>query len=150
LCFAASFGGGWGSTVCSGLQTGRDEGTEQCGHERGRILTSKEIETEELEWDRLVALVLHPTKVAIIETIRRVGSPMSANDLRESYGLPEAALSGISYHLDKLVKAGVLQAEKAQSGSANRRALFYSFTCLLVPEVDGRSVPVQHTPRGRG
>lgn len=78
------------------------------------------------EWDALVPLLIHPTRVAIIEAIRWVGEPLSATDLKKLFGDDEIGLSDISYHLVRLAKvnAVVKVRERQVRGSLEK---FYFF-----------------------
>lgn len=54
-----------------------------------------------MQWDKLVPLILHPVKVAILEALLWIEEPLSAADLDRMYdgdlGIPTAA-----YHLRSL------------------------------------------------
>ena len=59
------------------------------------------------DWATLVPLVVHPTKVAIIESLRRIGRPLSPTDLGKVFE-GRVMSRTISYHLGALVQAGVV------------------------------------------
>lgn len=59
------------------------------------------------DWDALVASVLHPTRVAIIEAMTWIGEPLSATDIKKIFGGKFLAQT-IGYHLTALEKVGGL------------------------------------------
>jgi hypothetical protein len=78
------------------------------------------------DWEALVPLVAHPTKVAVIEAMTYIGRPLSASMLREVFNW-EWTLSRVSYHVTTLAKFGVLikVGERPVRGAMER---FYFFT----------------------
>ena len=65
---------------------------------------------ERIDWEALVALVLPPLKVSILEALTYVGQPLSAADLQELVGDDEGVdLSTLDEHLGQLVEAEVLE-----------------------------------------
>lgn len=64
--------------------------------------------TSGFDWEALVALLVHPVKVAIIEAMDWIGEPLSATDL-DRILKGQVGVSLISYHLRKLVELGVLE-----------------------------------------
>jgi DNA-binding transcriptional ArsR family regulator len=60
------------------------------------------------DWEALVALLIHPVKVSIIEAMDWVGEPLSATDL-DRILKGEVGVSLISYHLRKLVELEVIK-----------------------------------------
>ncbi|HEV7771223.1 MAG TPA: helix-turn-helix domain-containing protein [Solirubrobacterales bacterium] len=62
----------------------------------------------QFDWESLVSRVIHPLKVAIIETLVWIDKPLSASDLKKIFG-GEFSLSLTSYHLNELVKIGALE-----------------------------------------
>lgn len=81
---------------------------------------------EPMQWDKLVPLILHPVKVAILEALLWMEEPLSAVDVDrmhgETLGIPTAA-----YHLRSLA-SGLhvlrLYDEEAVRG-ANRKLYFF-------------------------
>jgi len=63
--------------------------------------------TRSFDWEALVALLVHPVKVAIIEAMEWIGEPLSATDL-DRLLTGQVGVSLISYHLRKLVELGIL------------------------------------------
>lgn len=59
---------------------------------------------EPLDWGDLVPLIVHETKVAILEAMLWVDEPLSAVDVLEMYGgkPKHRYISSISYHLKSL------------------------------------------------
>jgi hypothetical protein len=61
------------------------------------------------DWATLVALTVHPLKVGIIEALRYLGHPLSANELTNVLADSHYSPDLISYHAGGLVKLGVLE-----------------------------------------
>jgi hypothetical protein len=61
------------------------------------------------DWNALVAQVIHPVKVAIIEALEWTEKPLSATELRRAFGDSRLNTSRISYHLTTLGQIGVLE-----------------------------------------
>jgi hypothetical protein len=64
--------------------------------------------SQSFDWEALVALLVYPVKVSIIEAMDWIGEPLSATDLDRLLA-GETGVSLISYHLRKLVELGVLK-----------------------------------------
>ncbi|HVD41538.1 MAG TPA: helix-turn-helix domain-containing protein [Solirubrobacterales bacterium] len=64
--------------------------------------------TPSFDWEALVALLVHPVKVSIIEAMSWIGEPLSATDL-DRILKGRVGVSLISYHLRKLVELGVIE-----------------------------------------
>lgn len=81
-----------------------------------------------VDWSALVPRLVHPTKVAILEAMLWIGRPMSATELEE-VACGDTALESFSYHLKRLVNAGVLEAvgklKVRKSQSANKETFFF-------------------------
>lgn len=68
-----------------------------------------ETEAPGFDWAALIARLVHPTKVAIIEALSYLGQPLSATDLTKVFDEPKQLyLSLVSYHAKKLAKDGML------------------------------------------
>ena len=82
----------------------------------------------DVDWGRLGARYVHPTKVAIIEAIRWIGEPLSARDLREVFD-NRHNLSLVAYHLRTLADTNmvVVACERKVRGATQR------FYALLEP-----------------
>jgi repressor of nif and glnA expression len=87
------------------------------------------LSAEEFCWSSLVASVVHPVKVAIIEALLWIEEPLSAAQIvrlfrgagREFYD------SNIRFHLSALVEMGLLEAaclQEAASSSKGKRFYF--------------------------
>lgn len=61
----------------------------------------------EYDWGKLVPLLIHPLKVAIIEAMVCVDQPLSASNLRDIF-LGNPPLPNVHYHLAMLRKKGVV------------------------------------------
>lgn len=59
------------------------------------------------DWDALVPRTIHPLKVAIIETLLWIGSPLSATELNKIFG-GEFGVKLVSYHVTTLVDVGAI------------------------------------------
>lgn len=79
------------------------------------------------DWEALVALLIHPVKVSIIEAMSWIGEPLSATDL-DRILKGEVGVSLISYHLRKLVELGVMQPVRRESVRGAVQT-FYSIDC---------------------
>lgn len=61
-------------------------------------------------WDTLVAKVVHPLKVEIIEALMWLGHPLSAKELESMFDdKKHHYLTLISYHLTELEKKGAVE-----------------------------------------
>jgi hypothetical protein len=80
-------------------------------------------------WDAFVLSQLHPTKVIIVEAMRRIGRPLSATELEMiSGGEPE--LSYFSFHLKRLVELEILEVVaklKARRSRSSKKETFFYF-----------------------
>lgn len=88
-------------------------------------MTMAERGEQPFDWG-LLALAIHPTKVAIIETLRWIDRPLSATDLRKVFGDPNLPLSAVSYHVSRMADLGILK----KSGSRRVRAAIETFYVL--------------------
>lgn len=64
---------------------------------------------EHFDWGGLVPLIVHPSKVAIIEAIEWIGVPLSASDLTKVIDEESHGVSHVSYHLNGLGAVGALK-----------------------------------------
>lgn len=68
-----------------------------------------EADAPEFDWAALIARVVHPTRVAIIEALSNLGQPLSPTELTKLFDDPEGHyLSLISYHARNLAREGML------------------------------------------
>ncbi len=82
--------------------------------------------SEPFEWDTLVPLLTHPTRVAIVESLRWIGEPLSASDLRELFER-QLTLQVISYHLLTLVQAeAIVEVRQRQLHGFIEKLYFFS------------------------
>lgn len=106
-------------------------------HAERRPVSRADDETTEggeptFDWAALVPVVFHPLKVAIIEALAWIGSPLSASDLQKVFG-GRFPLGNISYHLKELARIGALRraGKRPVRGTVER---FYFFSDeMLVP-----------------
>jgi hypothetical protein len=85
-----------------------------------------------LDWGALVPLVLHRTKVQIIEATLWINQPLSASELEQIFD-EKMSLSSISYHVTTLKKWKVFKQTgwRKVRGSIER---FYFFTAAIRKE----------------
>jgi DNA-binding transcriptional regulator GbsR (MarR family) len=90
-----------------------------------------------LDWSALVPLVVHRTKVQIIEAMCWVNRPLSATELEQIFD-ETMSLSSISYHVVTLKKWKVLKQVRARPvrGSTER---FYFFRETVWKKAGGSS-----------
>jgi Helix-turn-helix domain len=82
---------------------------------------------QSFDWEALVALLVHPIRVSIIEAMDWIGEPLSATDLDRL--LPDRlGVSLISYHLRKLVDLGVLEPVRKDTVRGAIQT-FYALSC---------------------
>jgi hypothetical protein len=79
-----------------------------------------------VDWETLVAHVIHPAKVAIIEALAWIGRPLSPSLMEEVLKGNGLYLSLIAYHVKGLAEMGLLEivATKPARGALER---FYFF-----------------------
>jgi DNA-binding transcriptional ArsR family regulator len=78
------------------------------------------------DWNVLVPRVVHPLKVAIIEALRWIHTPLSASDLTKVIDADEFGLSHVSYHLGKLADAGAVElVRKRQVRGSTEKFYFF-------------------------
>lgn len=83
----------------------------------------------QFDWNRLVASLVHPAKVVIIEALWSIGEPASPTDLTRMIDETERdnyALSLIAYHMRMLAQSGVLEVVR-QAQAAGTIETFYAF-----------------------
>lgn len=64
---------------------------------------------EEFDWSALVPRIVHPLKVAIIEALQWIDTPLSSTDLRKVFGGDRFSLNLIAYHASQLAKLGAIR-----------------------------------------
>lgn len=78
------------------------------------------------DWEALVPHVIHPVRVAMIETFGWIGEPLSATDFEKIFASSNYTTSNLSYHLGKLTKAGVLvKVDEEESRGSVRKFYFF-------------------------
>jgi len=85
-----------------------------------------------LDWGALVPLVVHSTKVKIIEAMQWINRPLSATELKHVFD-ETLSLSVVSYHLTTLQKWEVVDEQRSRQvrGSTEH---FYFFTDAIRKE----------------
>ena len=63
----------------------------------------------QFDWAALVALTVHPVKVAIIEALLSVGHPLSVPELSKLLADSHYSANAIAYHAGGLAKLGALE-----------------------------------------
>lgn len=88
-----------------------------------------ESEAAAVDWDGLLASLLHPTQFQIIEAMHWIGRPVSASRLVQVFDREPRDLSAVSYHLRRLgqLKIVRLASEKRVRGA---KARFYKLTAI--------------------
>lgn len=66
-------------------------------------------------WEALIACVLHPAKVAIIEALMCIDRPASATQIEELFAGSKFYLGIITYHLKGLEGMGVLEIARTEA-----------------------------------
>jgi hypothetical protein len=81
---------------------------------------------DRIDWEALVALVLHPLKVSTLEALTYVGEPLSATDLQELVGADEEVdVAALEDHLQQLVDAGALEVTGERRGPGTAETLYF-------------------------
>lgn len=78
-----------------------------------------------MDWDALVARLIHPTQVAVIEAMLWIDRPLSSAELVRVFD-GEIVLSSIAYHVRRLADLGVLK----QTGTRQVRGAIEHFFVL--------------------
>ena len=83
---------------------------------------SRTIET--FDWGALVALSVHPLKVAIIECLLWVEEPLSATEMTQMFdsGYP---LDLVKYHVGRLARQGVVEVTDERRVRGAREKYYY-------------------------
>lgn len=77
------------------------------------------------DWGALVPLLVHRTRVEIIEALRWIGEPLSASDLAMVFD-EQLTLQFISYHVIKLAEIGALvKVRQRQVRGATEKFYFF-------------------------
>jgi hypothetical protein len=74
---------------------------------RGRLVTGGSGVPDRF-WTALIARLLHPLQVQIIEAMWWIGQPLSASQLVQVF-CKEQRLSAVSYHVQRLADIGALR-----------------------------------------
>lgn len=79
------------------------------------------------DWAPLVACVIHPAKVAIVEAMLWIEEPLSASAITAMHSDDEHSLGVVSYHLKELAKLDVIAkvSEMPRRGASEK---FYFLT----------------------
>lgn len=89
--------------------------------------TTPAVNGSSFDWEALVALLIHPVKVAIIEAMSWIGEPLSATDM-DRILKNQVGVSLISYHLRKLVELEVIKPVR-QDNVRGAIQTFYILSC---------------------
>lgn len=89
--------------------------------------TETSLRLSEFDWASLVALTVHPLKVAIIEALLWVEEPLSATELTRM-GEGDYNLDMVIYHTRGLVKMGVLEATDMRRVRGARERFYFFAT----------------------
>lgn len=77
-------------------------------------MPSRDHKCAHFEWELLIPHLVHPVKVAIIETMQWVGEPLSPRELDRIFD-EEYGVSLVSYHMRTLSDIGVVEAVRQQA-----------------------------------
>jgi len=96
-----------------------------------------------LDWAVLVSRSIHPTKVAILEAMAWLRTPVSAVELQRMFAkdpdfLSNRDLSILSYHMTMLAKAGAVEKIKDRTVRGAREN-FYFLTAALTADAGGQT-----------
>ena len=61
-----------------------------------------------MDWDALIARLIHPTQLAVIEAMLWIDRPLSSAELVRIFD-GEIVLSSVAYHVRRLADLGVLE-----------------------------------------
>ncbi len=75
-----------------------------------------------LDWGGLVALIVHPTKVLIVEAMDWIDRPLSSSELVFVFG-EKMSVSAISYHVNSLARYGCSEEGNTKSAAHGRRSM---------------------------
>jgi DNA-binding transcriptional ArsR family regulator len=88
-------------------------------------ISTLELADAPLDWSALVALLIHPTKVLVIEAMRWIERPLAASELSRVFDDDEGLdLSTISYHVRTLAKVGVLTQVKVKPVRGGKKRIY--------------------------
>ena len=92
-----------------------------------------------MDWDALIARLIHPTQLAVIEAMLWIDRPLSSAELVRVFD-GEVVLSSVAYHVRRLAELGVLE----QTGTRQVRGAIEHFFRLAdvegTPDEDGDEV----------
>lgn len=77
------------------------------------------------DWEGLVALSVHPLKVAIIEALRWVQQPLSPSEMTVMLADGGYSLDLVQYHAGSLAKIGVIEVTHARRARGARESYYY-------------------------
>ena len=83
-----------------------------------------------MDWDALIARLIHPTQLAVIEAMLWIDRPLSSAELVRIFD-GEVVLSSVAYHVRRLAELGVLE----QTGTRQVRGAIEHFFRLA--DVEG-------------
>lgn len=82
-----------------------------------------------MDWDALIARLIHPTQLAVIEAMLWIDRPLSSAELVRVFD-GEIVLSSVAYHVRRLADLGVLK----QTSTRQVRGAIEHFFCLVTGE----------------
>lgn len=66
-------------------------------------------EAPEFDWPWLISRLIHPTKVAVLEALASLETPLSPSELASIFDCDDWYLSKVAYHVRKLEEDGALE-----------------------------------------
>jgi hypothetical protein len=86
--------------------------------------SATEPEAAAVDWDGLLARILHPTQFQVIEAMHWIGRPMSASRLVHVLDRDRGDLSAVSYHLRRLKELKIVRLCSTKRARGTRERLY--------------------------
>lgn len=80
-----------------------------------------------LDWGTLVAFAVHPTKVGIAEALRWIGRPLSASEIRRSFG-DDMNNGTITHHMRQMEEWGAVEEAGMEPGARGAPMQLFALT----------------------
>jgi hypothetical protein len=77
------------------------------------------------DWEALVALTIHPVKVAVVEALHFIGHPLSAPELSELLADSHYGVDAIRYHANGLAKLEVIEVTHVRQARGARERYYF-------------------------
>lgn len=97
--------------------------------DRPPIRSSREATTNgdggAFDWESLVPLFIHPLKVAVVEALDWIEQPLSPTELALMFDEKGWTLGIVAYHVNTLLKAGVIEVIGERQARGARESYYY-------------------------